>query len=227
MGLVTRLGNSIRTRGLGPTLHAAKRHVQTAISMLADSGYDRSHGVRTSGVVEIEEMRDVQSPRLSRGMRYEPTRANPFRRIMRSLALPTDGTFVDVGCGRGRVLIMAAELGFQNVIGIEYSPELCRVARQNLVGAARGADIRVIEQDAALYSFERDQTVIYMFNPFGTEVMTEVLDRIDVSLEAAPRTMWLVYQYPEARHAIESRATFSPIAHACYGGCEFIVYRNH
>jgi len=215
----------------GPAVsHAAfllRRWLARALSKLGDAGYDRAHGVRTAGVVETGEMADVQSPRRAGAMRYEPTRARPFRRFLEALDLPRDGTFVDIGCGRGRVLVMAAQMGFRRVVGVEFSPVLCRQARENVAALHEaGTVIDVVEEDAALYRFEPDQNVIYMFNPFDEAVMNEVLDRIDESLREAPRTIWLVYQHPEARAAIEGRDTFTRVASMRTGGTEFVAYRN-
>jgi len=56
-----------------------------------------------------------------------------FRQIMQ--ALPVDFsqfTFVDLGCGKGRVLLMASDYPFQGIIGVEFMPELVSAAQKNI-----------------------------------------------------------------------------------------------
>ncbi|MBZ5489392.1 MAG: class I SAM-dependent methyltransferase [Acidobacteriia bacterium] len=71
-----------------------------------------------------------------------------FRQIMQALALSIqqsaisqgnvvpaalqDFTFIDLGSGKGRALLMAAQYGFKRIIGVEFMPELHRVAQENI-----------------------------------------------------------------------------------------------
>ncbi len=41
-------------------------------------------------------------------------------------------TFIDLGSGKGRCLLMAAPYGFKKIIGVEYMPEWHRVAEENI-----------------------------------------------------------------------------------------------
>ncbi len=45
-----------------------------------------------------------------------------------------DFTFIDLGSGKGRVLLMASEYPFQKIIGVEFMPELHRAAQKNIAG---------------------------------------------------------------------------------------------
>src|SRR6202453_3410424 len=41
-------------------------------------------------------------------------------------------TFVDAGSGKGRALLLASDYPFREIIGVELSPELERIARSNI-----------------------------------------------------------------------------------------------
>ena len=41
-------------------------------------------------------------------------------------------SFIDVGAGMGRAVLLAAELPFRRVVGVELNPTLARIARKNL-----------------------------------------------------------------------------------------------
>ena len=58
-----------------------------------------------------------------------------FEEIVR--ALPVDVsqfTFVDLGAGKGRALLMASDYPFQRIVGVEFMPDLCRAAQKNIAG---------------------------------------------------------------------------------------------
>ena len=61
---------------------------------------------------------------------HELMRLRPFRRLMRTLSLPPGSGFVDFGCGKGRVLLLAAGFGFARITGVEFAKELCDIAKE-------------------------------------------------------------------------------------------------
>ena len=71
--------------------------------------------------------------------------------------------FVDLGCGKGRGLLLAKELGFGKIVGVEFSPSLAKIARRNVT---RYKQISVVQGDASKYIFPPEPIVIYMYNPF-------------------------------------------------------------
>ena len=102
-------------------------------------------------------------------------------------------TFIDLGCGKGRALLVAANLGFQHVIGVEFVHQLAEIARKNL--AHRGtANAVVAEGDAAKYRFPNCDMVVYLFNPFSQEVMQKVVANLR---ESHARKLYVIYVNPE------------------------------
>ncbi len=88
-------------------------------------------------------------------------------------------TFVDVGAGMGRALLLASELSFRSVVGIELNPTLARMARKNVsLWKARDlaiSPIRVVCGDAVEYKLPPGPCVVFMFNPFGAPLMRRLL----------------------------------------------------
>jgi len=87
------------------------------------SDFDRRFGVSTSGKIPLSAL-NIDLDNKAAGMRYEPTAPSAFSEMM-AAALPQKmfprATFIDIGCGRGRVLLMAAEHGFRKIIGIDFA----------------------------------------------------------------------------------------------------------
>jgi len=84
-------------------------------------------------------------------------------------------TFVDIGAGMGRAVLLAAELPFRQVVGVELHPALVRVARRNLshwrrAGRTRSS-VRMVAGDAVDFAFPPGPCVAFLFNPFGAVVM--------------------------------------------------------
>ena len=133
------------------------------------------------------------------GEDYFPTDYQLFERAIRRITVhPWLDVFLDIGCGKGRLLIMAAKYPFRRVIGIDFSEELCRAAREN-VKSLRPAErdrVEVIQADATAFQVPDEVTVIFMFNPFTGRVLQQSLERIRESLLRSPRVLWLYYLQP-------------------------------
>jgi len=226
---IARLCRSLSHFGLSYTLRAGARHLSGSLARLTDAGFDRPLGTDTAAFVEIADMHDVDSPNRKRGIRYEPTRATPFRKILAAAAVPAGSTFLDVGSGKGRMLMLAAEHGFTRVVGVDFSPSLCKIARRNLEHFVQRTDRslswEIVHADAAGYRCEDDTSVVYMYNPFDAVVMAGFLDGVEASLVAAPRPMWIVYHNAVCHALIVSRG-FEVVLERSFGGCDFTVYRR-
>src|ERR1051326_1040879 len=110
-------------------------------------------------------------------------------------------TFVDLGSGKGRVLLMAAPYGFKKIIGVEYMPEWHRVAEENIRKFVAQNKIDAIIQnfcmDARDFEFPAGPLVVYLFNPFPEPILAAVLERLRDSLTKNPRPLVVAYRYPE------------------------------
>jgi len=82
--------------------------------------------------------------------------------------------FVDIGCGKGRMVLAASTRGnFQTVIGIDYSGELIEIAQSNIIKMGCNASVQVA--DAREYRLPKRRALIYLFNPFGEKILDTFL----------------------------------------------------
>jgi hypothetical protein len=104
--------------------------------------------------------------------------------------------YLDLGSGKGKSLLMAAQIPFAKVIGIEISPKLVTVAQKNLARHRnfdlKCKDIELVLQDATTYDFPRYPLVMYSLNTFPPAVMRVVLANLGRSLEQHPREAYLI-----------------------------------
>jgi len=108
-------------------------------------------------------------------------------------------TFLDIGCGKGRAMAVAAHYGFKKISGIDISKEFVDETRENLKTVKeKFPDVKfdVILQDAFYYQIPIDLSVIFIFNPFDEIIMSGVVENILISQEKKPRTIWVIYINP-------------------------------
>ena len=103
-------------------------------------------------------------------------------------------TFVDVGCGKGRALMIAAQFPFPQLQGVEISPKLCQAAEANIKLRPEWASrITIINKDATKYQYPNTPLLIFMFHPFLRPVLRRVLSSLESQLRRAPREAYLLY----------------------------------
>src|SRR5450755_1156421 len=155
-----------------------------------DWRFDRQFSVDTSGTFTASDVSDDANY-------YAGTPPYRFRSMVSDLAFdPNEATFVDFGCGKGRVLLMACQFGFKHVIGLELSQDLSRIAKKNVDSyqrARRGScDIQVICENAVDFCIPPGKTLLYFYNPFMGNVMEAVLSNIQRGLGEAFRDITII-----------------------------------
>ncbi len=121
----------------------------------------------------------------------------------------------DFGCGKGRVLAVAAYYGFTKITGIDFAKELCDEAIKNITPAQLKFPEKiftVIHANAVDYKIESDTNVFFFFNPFDEVVMLAVAKNILKSLKENPREVYVVYLNPLHKEIFLS-AGFEQIYH--------------
>ncbi|HXV62045.1 MAG TPA: class I SAM-dependent methyltransferase [Vicinamibacteria bacterium] len=130
-------------------------------------------------------------------LRYEPTPAAAFTRILEFLDIDfARYTFIDIGSGKGKALLLASAFPFRRMIGVERFPEFHRIAERNVAGFPR---VELVCCDAVDYTFPEEPSVVYLFNPFGEDLLERIVKNLECSLAKAPRSLFVVYYAPILR----------------------------
>ena len=188
--LVVKSLRRLRKDGVRSTLReliGRLRHCDTA------DGFDLKYGTDTGGTIALWNVK-INSPNAVFGVWYQATGEDELAEAVSFLDdHPQNLTFIDLGCGKGRALLVAARLGFKQVIGVEFAHELAGNARKNL-GVMRIPNAAVVEADAAEYRFPDSDMVVYLYNPFSKEVMEKVLENLRESLG---KRLYVIYKNPD------------------------------
>lgn len=126
--------------------------------------------------------------------------------LRRFLRPAPDDVFVDLGCGSGRALFAFARAGVRCCRGVEFDPAACRLATANASAfRGRGRTIEIVHGDAAHYAF-RDETLLFLFNPFGRATLRAAIENLRTSLIARPRRVRIGYYHPVHADVLEATA---------------------
>jgi predicted RNA methylase len=132
-----------------------------------------------------------------RGVYYVASDWRALPAFLRAASVRAGDVFVDLGCGKGRVLIQAAAYPFARIIGVELDPDLAAVARRNVTN--RASHVAIESADVATWAVPDDVTHVYLYNPFHGAVMDAALRRLRESLERSPRELHIGYFNPVDR----------------------------
>jgi 16S rRNA G966 N2-methylase RsmD len=130
------------------------------------------------------------------GIHYTPLHYVMISRMFEVLQPTKNDVFLDVGCGKGRVLCCASRLPMKRVIGIEQNDQLLKIAHRN-VERLRGActPVDLICTSAETYSYD-DATIVYLYNPFNERITRAMTDRLRESVARSPRELRIAYANP-------------------------------
>lgn len=219
MRVARELQESLKAVGFGRTLNIIW-------GRWIDAAFDWRYGTDTVQRLDMKNL-DVASPTKAHAQRYQPTGVRAVRDVFRRLQFPHDAVFVDYGCGKGRVLLLAAAYGFKRVVGIEFAPALCAIARANMIAFGRRrliSPVEIVEGDVCDYRLRGDESVFYYFHPFDSAILARTVDAIAASLRDRRRRAWIVYYLPRHAEVLDSRPEFRRSCVAIFGEYEGIVY---
>jgi SAM-dependent methyltransferase len=195
-------------------------------SRYGDVDFDWQHRVNTTGATVRARERFLglfHSP-------YQPTEPTLFHEMLdaieRTGANLSAFTFIDIGSGKGRVLLMAADYPFRRILGVELFPQLHQAAEENIRQYAspvqRRNAMESICADARSFPFPSGPLLIYLFNPLPASGLTKLLDNLEESLTAEPRKTLILYHNPLLEPLLAHRAAFRKLS----GTHQYSVFGN-
>jgi hypothetical protein len=151
---------------------------------------------------------------------YQPTEPVLFHEMMEALSGQrgfsfSDFTFVDLGSGKGRTLLMASDYPFRRIVGVEILPALNAVAQENLdtyqSESQKCFSMESICGDATEFVLAPELTVLFLFNPFPEAGLRRVVSNLERSLGESPRQIFVLYHNPLLEHALGESAALKKI----------------
>jgi SAM-dependent methyltransferase len=151
---------------------------------------------------------------------YQPTEPSLFHEMI-SIISSQPGfefpnfTFIDLGSGKGRTLLMASDYPFRRVIGVELLPALHTIAQENLAkyhsDEQKCFSIESICADATEFAFPAEPTLLFLFNPLPESGLKRVIANLERSLQSSPRSVFVLYHNPLLAHVLDQSTTINRI----------------
>lgn len=239
LDIVRRTQKSVRRRGVVETLKLVAPALAHDVKARLSGGpkhapgasetslrLDAEYGIDTAGAVELTDL-SIPTDSWIYGVRYQPIGAQEFHRLLKAVPLPFEEcSFVDIGSGKGRALVLASEYPFRRIVGVEFSEALHRAAEQNLAafrGPRRCDAFELQNVDALAYELPEGPLVLFLYNPFGAEIMAPFVRHVGQALAASPRPLYVLYENPRHGDLWEGSGFVQRVAG---DGEDFAVYSN-
>ncbi len=201
---MSRLNYSLASRGLSRTVLDVASLVFNAVGKSVgyqaehDHAFDRSFGTDTAGKVESKELGYLDRERQEQAILYLPSPARVTRWMLDNIGIDhSQYAFVDLGCGKGRVVLCAAQYPFESVLGVDLSAALTKVADRNVAifpsSLLKCDDIRIQTIDASKIDYPDTNLLLHLYHPFDADVTRAVLRNLEASLASHPRQVRIAY----------------------------------
>jgi len=186
-----------------------------AKSLCREIAFDLIYGTDTYDCVELNHLPFVIESK-NHGVDYRPTPINIFLPVISQLPIEYENySFIDIGSGKGRNLLLASRLPFKNIQGIEFSPELNQIANKNISNflerASVSSEISSHCIDAQNYIFPNNPFVVFMYNPFDENIMSQVLKNLGYTLRKNSQPFFVIYHNSKHEDILESSDFLSKI----------------
>lgn len=174
--------------------------------------FDRTFGTDTSGEAPPERL-DVDRSLVGQMQAYIGAQPSIVRRALACLPDPERYAFVDIGCGKGRPMLVASELPFTSVTGVELSAALVRIATKNASTIARAfpgrVSVRAIEGNAVAYRVTDDRVVLFYYHAFGRDALSAFIANLERQFVDGSRHAFFVYLNPVDADVLDRSPRFS------------------
>ena len=188
-------------RRLNTILHVFERApsffdaCRTTVYLVSEKYHEARLCIDTGGVIPLEDLGILDQ----NAHPYMPVPYSACKQLLSKVNIrPGVDVLVDFGSGKGRILCLAGQLGFREVIGVEISRELCTIARENLqrLQSRLRCPVSVLNIDATLFELRDDVSICFFGNPFSGPPMRSVIENIRRSFVRRNRTITILSYNP-------------------------------
>ena len=201
-------------------LDYTRHYAISSFSLIKDYYSDKKLNIQTDETYHFQD----NSSLFKDGQIYQPTPYYMLEKIVDYLKPKPEDILVDFGSGKGRVVFFMALQRLKKVTGLELNRELIDIAQKNLNSFSLShSPIEFVNADASTFRIQ-DESIFFMFNPFGSKTIGKVIDNIKHSLITNPRQVQIVYYSPAYRNLLYSQDWLSLRKDIDNGGC--LIWHN-
>jgi len=154
-----------------------------------------------------------------------PSSKRFLKRVLNDFTISPLDSIIDIGCGKGYALRTMLKFHFEKVDGIELSSHIANIATQNFK-RLNSKRTKIFTGDATQFNEYDAYNFIYLFNPFPSVVMSEVIHRLIQSIRRSDREVVIIYLAPVCNEVIVSNGLFTKTGIYHRKGSWITIYSN-
>lgn len=160
---------------------------------------EKKYGINTTSANDLSEFQ-IKGNQLTHATEYMPVNYFTIEHVLAHLPEKAKrGTFLDIGCGKGRALCVAAAYGFANLKGIDFAKQLAEKAEMNLAIIKKrfpSLHYELFWSDTSTLEIDKDVSTVFLFNPFDEVLIKTIIGKINSSFQQYPRDLYVIYCSP-------------------------------
>jgi SAM-dependent methyltransferase len=159
---------------------------------------ERKYRLNTTGFEPTEQM-NISRPIIDLAYSYMPSNYKLLEHVFNEVnQYDHNQTFLDIGCGKGRAMMVAAHYDFKKITGVEINLDYCTSLSETSIKYQNefNCSFEIICGDASEYHIPDDVQTIFFYNPFKEPVMRKVVSNIMSSLSNNKRELYIIYLNP-------------------------------
>jgi len=189
-----------------------KNRKGTYLQNKKDAEFDDRYKVDTKGIIKTSEL-EINNRDWIYYTAYQAINQDDFCNNLNDLKLAFElFTFVDIGAGKGRAILLASTYPFKQIIGIGISEKLVNIAKKNLLSFPEDLrkcfNVELLCIDAVEFEIPKVPCVIYLYNPFDEPIMQKIVQKIIKSYNELHRRMVILYFAPTCGHIFDKIEIF-------------------
>lgn len=174
--------------------------------------FDLQYGIDTSGYLPVEKIhRDKDL--VAKINPYGGSQPGIVRKALAALGDVKDYALTDIGCGKGRVTVVASEFPFKEVLGVELSAQLAKVAHENaekvISSFKNRPPIKILQGNALEFPLPKGNLVVFMYHSFQKELTVQMVKRLEAALAAGTEHLFVVYYNPVFGEVFDASPAFT------------------
>ncbi len=192
------------------------------IHSIVDANYDKKRNIETCELAYISQLSD--DPVDFSGFEIDELYGALPVWLFNAIHRPGDhlsretSTYIDIGAGKARMLIIAAERGFKKVLGIEYVPSLAQTGVENCEIALKDMDVQWANEaiDGTTMRYPDHDLLIFVNNSFDRPMFDDFLNNLLKDLKDRPRDMVLIYNHSICSHVLDETPELERIKYSLF-----------
>ena len=177
----------------------------------------------------LERKKGLTNQQTIHASRYDDSSLLFLRTLFFYLEPCTDEILLDVGCGKGIVLLAALESSFKEIRGFDHSEYLCDIANDNCkkyqAKKEYSKSVTVTVESALNYKFQDDETILYFNNPFDEHLSEKYLDLLKESLLRNNRKIRLISRAWQGEKIVSEKLDIASIESHTFWGRKVVIFK--